>query len=87
MKVMLTGACGSVGMEVLQALLKDNHLITVYELFSKTNQKKLDPFKARIALVWGDVTDLTKVKKIVHDQDVIIHLAAIIPPMADKYPD
>lgn len=87
MKIMLTGACGSVGMEVLQALLEDDHKITVYELKTKTNQKKMTPYLDRVSLVWGDIVDLDQVKDVVHDQDVIIHLAAIIPPQADEYPE
>ena len=35
---------------------------------------------------WGDITDLEDVKRVVEDQDCIIHLAGIIPPLSERNP-
>lgn len=88
MRVMLTGASGSVGLMTLSALLKhDNHQITVFDLDNKGNRKKLEPYLKRVKIVWGDISNFDIVKDTVRNQDAIIHLAAVIPPKADIYPD
>lgn len=88
MRVMLTGASGSVGLMTLSALLKqDNHQITVFDLDNKGNRKKLKPYLKRVKTVWGNISNYDVVKDAVRNQDAIIHLAAVIPPKADLYPD
>lgn len=46
---------------------------------SKTNRKKLNPFGDQLTVHFGDITNIDSVKNAVKDQDVVIHLAALIP--------
>ncbi|HLW30653.1 MAG TPA: NAD(P)-dependent oxidoreductase [Aequorivita sp.] len=86
--ILLTGASGTVGYEVLKQLVEiPNLAITVFDKKTKTSLKKLNPFKNRVDLVYGDITNQTDIEKIVHNHDYTIHLAAIIPPLADDYPE
>lgn len=85
--VLLTGASGTVGYEVLKQLLQISNLnITVFDKNTKTSAKKLNVFKGKVDLIYGDITSKNDLKKVASDKDFVIHLAAIIPPLADDFP-
>lgn len=85
--ILLTGASGTVGYEVLKQLLEyPDYSITVFDKKTKDSINKLDVFKNRFNIHYGDITDISEVEKIAHNQDYVIHLAAIIPPVADDNP-
>lgn len=88
MKVLLTGACGNVGIHTLEKLVlrEDIHTIAL-DLDTKKNRKKLKPYEGNIELAYGSILDEPFMRKILKDIDVVIHLAAIIPPHADKNPE
>jgi nucleoside-diphosphate-sugar epimerase len=46
----------------------------------------LNKYRSKIDLQWGDITNIDDVEKVCMNKDVVIHLAAIIPPLADKKP-
>ena len=84
--ILLTGASGTVGFEVLKQLVKkDVYNISIFDKSSKLSIEKLKPFE-KVNLIYGDITNLHDVEKIPNDIDVVIHLAAIIPPLADENP-
>ncbi|MDT0294913.1 NAD-dependent epimerase/dehydratase family protein [Mesonia ostreae] len=85
--VLLTGASGTVGLECLKQLVKIPTLeITVFDKKTKASVKKLSPFREQVELVYGDITNLKQLQKVASNKDVVIHLAAIIPPLADDAP-
>jgi nucleoside-diphosphate-sugar epimerase len=88
-KILLTGASGSIGYEVLKQLHQQSHKfdITVLGTTSKRSFKKLSSFKEGIAIVYGDIANNNDVKKVCANMDFVIHLAAIIPPLADENPE
>lgn len=85
--ILLTGASGTVGFEALKQLIeKDRYTISVFDKKTKRSVEKLEPFANQIDLIYGDISnrkDLKSFKNI----DVVIHLAAIIPPLADEHPE
>lgn len=86
--ILLTGASGTVGYEVLKQLVEIPNLkITVFDKESKASVSKLKPFENGVDLVYGDITNGADLEKIVYNQDYVIHLAAIIPPTADDNPE
>jgi len=87
MKVLLTGAFGNVGLSTLNELLKRDYQVRVFEIKNKKNRKIGKNYRKKIEIYWGDLRDYEIVKKIVEGLDIIIHLAAIIPPLADEYPE
>lgn len=86
MKILLTGAFGNVGLSTLKELIEKDYNVRVFEVYNKRNKKIAKKFKDKIEIIWGDLRNKEDVKKAVQSQDVIIHLAAIIPPLADANP-
>jgi len=85
---LLTGASGTVGYEVLKQLceVKTKYNVTIFDIKSSKTIKKFKPFKEEIDIVYGDISNETDLIKACYDKDIVIHLAAIIPPLADEKP-
>lgn len=85
--ILITGVSGTVGFEVFKQLIDNkNHNITIFDKKTKQSSSKLLPYKDKVNLIFGDISvlkDLEPIKNI----DVAIHLAAIIPPVADDFPE
>lgn len=85
--VLLTGASGTVGFEVLKQLIEnDKYDVTVFDVQSKNSQKKFLSLPQTFKNVYGDLTNPLDVEKVTGNKDYVIHLAAIIPPLADEKP-
>ncbi|MEA2070331.1 MAG: NAD(P)-dependent oxidoreductase [Asgard group archaeon] len=85
MKLLLTGAFGNVGASTLKALLrKGKHDITCYDQKTWTTWKKSRQFRKDVKIIWGDIRNAKKVSKAVANQDIVLHIAAVIPPKANK---
>jgi nucleoside-diphosphate-sugar epimerase len=87
-RILLTGASGTVGKEVLRQLCEstDENEITVFDLETKLSKSLFRKYRGRINVVYGDLADKNDVIKVCRYKDIVIHLAAIIPPLADKQP-
>lgn len=81
-KVLLTGAFGNVGMSAVDELLKQGHHVRCFDLKTKANQKAARRFGGRIEAVWGDLRRPEDIAAAVQDQDVVVHLAFIIPKLS-----
>lgn len=87
-KVLVTGAGGTVGLQVLRFLLSEGkYEITVLELKNKHVYKRLKPFRKRINIIYGDINDSTIIDALVKDHDAVIHLAGVLPPLANVRED
>lgn len=87
-RILLTGASGTVGIETLQHLVEHtDYEITVFDVKTQKAAKKLAPFRSRVEIVYGDICNREEVLKVTQNKDAAIHLAAIIPPLADTNPE
>ena len=86
--ILLTGATGSVGLETLRELLRrsDRYRTRVFSLDTPGERATLQPFLDQIEIVWGDLRDPETVRKAVDGVAAVLHVAAIIPPLADEKP-
>ena len=83
--VLLTGASGGIGYEVFQQLLKSKkYKLTIFVRESRKNIKRFKSFGNEIKILFGDVTKKEDLAQIREPYDTVIHLAAIIPPIAYK---
>lgn len=82
--VLVTGAFGLVGPAVVQQLLADGRRVVATDLDAAANRRKAARLRSTPGLEvrWADLTDAAGVEALVRDvePDVIIHLAAVIPP-------
>ena len=87
-KVLVTGAGGLVGAQVISFLLTEGkYEVTALDFKTKNVYNRLKKFKKRIDIVFGDVNDNAIVDALVKDMDVVIHLASVMPPFANLRDD
>ena len=82
MRVLVTGAFGNVGTSTVEELTKRGHQLRCFDLKTPANRRTAKRFKGRIEVVWGDLREPEAVAAVVRDQDVVVHLAFIIPKMS-----
>ncbi len=86
--ILVTGACGTIGREVLALLAAQagRFRVTAFDRPGRQARKLQRRFR-NIRFLYGDITDPVAVAAACRDQDVIIHLAGLIPPLADQLPE
>ncbi|MDQ2885334.1 MAG: NAD(P)-dependent oxidoreductase [Chloroflexota bacterium] len=89
MKVLISGAFGNIGSSALQELVRQGHVVRGFDLKSKKNVQRAQQLARTYSFeqVWGDIRNKEDVAAAVQDQDVIIHLAYMIPPAVDEHPE
>lgn len=87
MKVLITGAFGNIGTNAIDGLLKQGHQVRGFDLKTGVNEKTAHRFKGKVEVVWGNVSSPDEVSLVVKDQDVVIHLAFIMPPASEDRPE
>ncbi|MGA9360368.1 MAG: NAD(P)-dependent oxidoreductase [Mycobacterium sp.] len=87
MQVLLTGALGNIGLATLETLTKEGHGVVAFDLESHRARNLASGFDGRARFVWGDITDSESLRDALQGVDAVIHLAAIIPPYADRAPE
>lgn len=85
--VLVTGASGTVGREVVKILADQSDFrITVFDIANQQSEPFFNSFGDRIQFIPGNISDVADVSRIPEDLDAVIHLVAIIPPLADEDP-
>ncbi len=82
MKVLVTGAFGNIGQSVLEELLRKGHKVRGFDLRTRANERIARRYGDRIEVVWGDLRNKEDVARAVAGQEVVVHLAFIIPKSA-----
>ncbi len=86
MKILVTGAFGNVGISTLEELLKRDYEVRVFEKETAKNHRIAKRYKKKAEIVFGDLLNIKDIGEAVIGIDAVIHLAAIIPPLADQRP-
>lgn len=87
--VLITGGSGAIGKEAIQFLSEKIELYNVTCLVHNEAKarKRIGKFQSEMNFVTGDITKPKDLELVCKDVDFAIHLAAIIPPLADKNPE
>ena len=88
--VFLTGATGNMGTQTLIELLKrsDRFCVRALVLNTESERRKIARFKhhENLECVFGDMRDARLIERCVHGVDYVLHIGALVSPMADKHP-
>jgi len=82
MNILVTGAFGNIGISTLQALAGRGHRVRCFDLPLRIHRRLARLHAPACELVWGDVRRFVDLQKAVKDQDLVIHLAALIPELS-----
>ena len=82
MNVLLTGAFGNVGRSALEELIRQGHTVRCFDLKTRANARAARKFKGQVEVMWGDLRRPEEVAAAVQGQDVVVHLAFIIPKLS-----
>lgn len=74
--VLVTGGAGFIGSNLVEALVKDGHNVTVLDNFSLGTEKNLSNVLKQIKIVKGDIRDLGLLMKLTKNIDFIFNEAA-----------
>ncbi|KGN71689.1 NAD(P)-dependent oxidoreductase [Porphyromonas sp. COT-239 OH1446] len=82
--ILLTGAAGNIGREVLRMLVAqgDRYHIRVLELKNARSMALFDKYRGRIEIYYADLSQLDQLQQATRGVDWCIHTASIIPPRA-----
>lgn len=84
MKVLVTGATGRVGANVVKKLAEAGHDVIAAMLKGDKQEPKLDGLRCRKACF--DILDTDAAGSAISGADVVVHTAAVMENMADKMP-
>ncbi|MDR3284253.1 MAG: FAD-dependent oxidoreductase [Treponema sp.] len=87
--VFVTGGSGTMGIETIKQLLSRTPRYKVRALVRHSDKnaalmKKMT--HPMLEVVWGDMTDDAAIQRCVEGADAVLHIGAMVSPMADKYP-
>ena len=87
--VLVTGAFGNVGRDVLRALLADGRRVVATDLPCKATRAAAKEFAGQVEVRWADLTSAAAATELVLSTrpQTVLHLAAVIPPATYTAPD
>jgi nucleoside-diphosphate-sugar epimerase len=83
-KLLITGGAGSMGKELSIALSKKGFKVYAYDI-PNANYDGLDEYG--IEGIKGDITDPSSIGEAVKGMDMVVHLAALLPPVSEMNRD
>ncbi len=88
-RVLVTGGAGSVGLEVLKELSQHGkwYRVKVLEQNQQGVLRRLKEYRKEFEIITGDICDRAVLERAASNVDFVIHLAAVIPPLADRDPE
>ena len=87
MRVLVTGGAGRLGITVCKLLLGDGIQVRVFDLDNPRNRESVKELGGRAEIQWGDITKPDSVRKALEKVDAVVHMAGILPPVADEKPE
>jgi nucleoside-diphosphate-sugar epimerase len=86
MRVLVTGAFGNIGGSAVQALVRQGHTVRCLARPTRAYRRAARRLPDNAEVIWGDLRD-ADLASVVRDQDVIVHLAYMLPPESEEQPE
>ncbi len=87
MRILITGAFGNLGALAIDEALQQGHQIRAFDLDTPKGRKVAKRFAGKIDVVWGDIRDRASVARAVSGQEAVLHTAALLPPISERFPE
>ena len=78
MRYLITGGAGFIGSHLTETLVDRGDQVVVLDNFSTSSKGNLNQVKEKVKVVEGNVLDQTLVRKLISENDHIVHLAAAL---------
>ena len=88
-RIFISGITGVMGQACMKHLSKYSDQLEFVSIVreSEKNKKLIKEFsEEKLEISWGDLRDYLDIRNALKDVDMIIHLAAMVSPLADYYP-
>jgi nucleoside-diphosphate-sugar epimerase len=82
MNILITGSMGNIGTSTLTALQGRGNRITCFDLPTLANRRLAKRLPLDVHMCWGDIRQAGDIAAAVVNQEVVVHLAAIIPELS-----
>jgi len=82
-RVLVTGACGNIGANVVDLLVRRGYAVRAVDLDTPAGRKTATRWRGDIDMRFGSICNDALVRETVADTDHVLHLAAMIPPNTD----
>lgn len=87
MRVLITGGAGRLGTTICRAFYNDGIDVCVFDLDTPPNRRRVRDLDGAAKVFWGDITDANSVRRALDGIDAVVHMAAVLPPVADAQPE
>jgi len=78
MRILVTGGAGRLGIQVCNALLRNDFQVSIFDLDTETARKNLKRLVAAAKVIKGDITQLESVCEVLPGVDAVVHMAALL---------
>jgi nucleoside-diphosphate-sugar epimerase len=88
-RILITGATGNWGRATLRAFReRPEYQVVAFAKNTPSDRASLDEFRdmPNLEVAWGDLTSYPDVERAVVGVDVILHVGAVVSPLADQHP-
>ena len=82
-RVVVTGACGNIGANVVDLLVQRGYAVRAVDLDTPRGRKVASRWGDRVEMRFGSICNEALVRKAVEGTDHVVHLAAMVPPGTD----
>ena len=86
MRVLVTGGAGRLGINVCKFLMRVGYKVRILDRKTPRNQNSIRELGDVLEICWGDITQPESVRTALDQVDIVIHMAAVLPPLAYKVP-
>jgi nucleoside-diphosphate-sugar epimerase len=86
-RVLITGGAGRLGITVCCAFLESGYRVRLFDLDTPRNRKAVKEIRGEVEICWGDITQRESVNVAAEYVDAIVHMAAVLPPVAYDNPE